>query len=107
MQDKIALGILNGYYGGLLTAHQQEVMRLYFDCDMSLAEVSEVCGITRQGVREVVVNSSAKLVEYENKLGLVGKIKGIASQLDKTLTKVNDADMKKELQTLLESIKEI
>lgn len=47
MRDKINDAILFAYYGGLLNPHQREIMRLYYDCDMSLAEIGEETGITR------------------------------------------------------------
>ena len=46
--EKIQLGILNDYYGKLLNPYQSEVMRMYCDCDMSLAEIMSELDITRQ-----------------------------------------------------------
>ena len=82
MKDKIYDGILYAYYGGLLNEHQHEVMRLYYDCDMSLSEISEISGITRQGVRDIIVRSLKKLSDYERKLGLVSKIKRIIVSIE-------------------------
>ena len=108
MRDKIAIGLLFAYYGGLLNEHQREIMRLYCECDMSLAEISDETGITRQGVRDVIVRSSEKLRECEEKLGLVVKIKRIASSLEEIIADCPlDETTKAKAEQLLKEIKEI
>lgn len=107
MQDKITVGILNDYYGGILNSHQQEIMRLYFDCDMSLAEISEELSITRQAVREILVRSTDKLNEMENKLQLIAKLKSVKNKLEDIIKKTSDDNIKRELNDLLQEIKEI
>lgn len=107
MNDKIYIGILKDYYGGILNSHQKEIMRMYFDCDMSLAEISEVAGITRQAVREVLVRSTKKLEDMEQKLCLVSKIKSIKGNLEKIIEKTEDGELKIVLEKLLKDIKEI
>lgn len=108
MRDKIAEGILFAYYGGLLNKHQQEIMRLYCECDLSLAEISEETGLTRQGVRDVIVRSTEKLRECEQKLGLVVKIKRIVSSLEEIIADCDfDDNNKEKVEQLLQDIKEL
>ncbi len=108
MREKINDAILFAYYGGLLNSHQREIMRLYYDCDMSLAEIGEETGITRQGVRDVLVRSTAKLDECESKLGLVDRIKNIVARMEKTIEEGGfSEEQKKELNKLVNEIKEI
>ncbi len=110
MRDNVYCGLLNAYYGSMLNDHQREIMRLYYDCDMSLAEISEFLGVTRQAVREIIVRSTAKLTECENKLGLIKKVQSIASSLEKiidTADKTSVEEIKNSLQELLNEIKEI
>ena len=108
MREKINDAILFAYYGGLLNSHQREIMRLYYDCDMSLAEIGEETGITRQGVRDVLVRSTAKLDECERKLGLVDRIKNIVARMEKTIEEGGfSEEQKKELNKLVNEIKEI
>lgn len=107
MKDKVTIGILNDYYGGILNSHQQEIMRMYFDCDMSLAEISEVLGVTRQAIREILVRSTKKLNEMETKLQLVKKIKSINTNIEEIIAKTADENTKKELLELSKEIKEI
>lgn len=105
---KLETGLLNAYYGGLLNSHQTEIMRLYYDCDMSLSEIAEQLDITRQGVREVLVRSGKKLEGYEQKLGLVKKVKNLATELEKIIQRTeNSQTIKTDLQQLLISIKEL
>lgn len=107
MQHKITVSLLNDYYGGILNSNQQEIMRLYFDCDMSLAEISEQKGVTRQAIREMVVRSTSKLNEMENKLQLVKKIKNINKKMEEIISNTSDENTKRELTDLLKEIKEI
>jgi len=108
MRDKISDGILFTYYGGLLNEHQREIMRLYYDCDMSLAEISVFTRITRQGVRDVIVRSSAKLAECEEKLGFVERIRKITVSMEETVRRGDfSEEQRAELDEILNAIKEI
>ncbi len=70
MDKNIEISLLFDFYGQLLSEKQHEAVSLYYNDDLSLSEVSEVMGITRQGVRDLVKRSEAELYEYEEKLGL-------------------------------------
>lgn len=110
MRDNIYCGMLNAYYGSMLTEHQRKIMRLYYDCDMSLAEISEFNGTSRQAVREIIVRSTAKLTEWEEKLGLIKKVQSIADKLEKIIGRVGSEQTEKikdDLTALLNEIKEI
>lgn len=108
MRDKIGDGLLFAYYGGLLNEHQREIMRLYCECDMSLAEISDETGITRQGVRDVIVRSTEKLKECEEKLGLVVKIKNLVASLEEIMKNSSFTESDKEkINGLLKDIEEI
>lgn len=110
MRNKIELGILNDYYGGLLTTHQREVVRLYCDCDMSLAEISDELNISREAVRDVISRTEAKLSEFESKLGIIIKVRALTARLEDCLRSSDDSskeEILKELSTLLVDIKEI
>lgn len=75
MLDPIArLSLLNDFYGSLLTTRQQEVMRLYHEENLSLSEIAEEFGISRQGVHDTLKNAEHALLEYEDKLGLVARL---------------------------------
>lgn len=55
-------------YHPLLTEHQREVTDLYFNCDLSLAEIAEEKGCSRQSVSDTLQKARRQLEEYEEKL---------------------------------------
>ncbi len=63
--------LLYDFYGKLLTPKQQEVMRLYYEEDLSLGEIAEELKITRQAVYDILKRSEQALEKYERKLGLL------------------------------------
>ena len=71
MESRVALNYLLDFYGPLLTAHRQEVMRLYCEEDLSQQEIADQLSITRQGVFDAIAKSKRQLTNYESKLGLV------------------------------------
>ena len=70
-EKNFLIGMLSDLYGGLLTGRQREILDLYYNDDLSLSEVSEECGITRQGVREALKKAEEQLLLYEERLGLL------------------------------------
>jgi len=71
MEARVELNYLLDFYGPLLTAHRQELMRLYCEEDLSQQEIAEQLDITRQGVFDAIAKSKKQLLDYEAKLGLV------------------------------------
>lgn len=66
-------GMLYDFYGELLTPHQRRIYEDVIVNDMSLSEIAEEQGISRQGVHDLVRRCDRILEEYERKLGLVRK----------------------------------
>ena len=65
------MALLYDFYGDVLTPRQKEFYDLYYNEDLSLAEIAENNGITRQGVRDVIVRAEAILTDLEDKTGLI------------------------------------
>ncbi len=65
--------LLFDFYGELLTDKQRELFDLYYNEDLSLAEISEHVNITRQAVRDAIMRGEHILRETEQKLGLVAR----------------------------------
>ena len=63
--------MLFDFYGEILTDRQKEFFDLYYNEDLSLAEIAENYGISRQGVRDVIVRAEAAMQEIEDKTGLM------------------------------------
>ena len=67
--DPITVSLLCDYYGDLLTDTQRRCLQLHYDQDLSLTEIAEREGISRQGVHATLSRAGAALAMYEEKLG--------------------------------------
>lgn len=81
--DRFENGWLFDFYGPLLTPHRQQVLRLYLEEDLSLGEIAQETGITRQGVHDALRKAEAQLADYEGKLGLMGRYRQIQAEVAK------------------------
>lgn len=68
MTKNLDVAVLNDFYGPMLTEKQREVIDLYYNQDLSLSEIAEHEGITRQGVRDSIKRGEVFLFELEDKL---------------------------------------
>ena len=73
IEKYINQGILYDFYGKLLTQHQQRIYEDVVFNDLSLSEIAEDEGISRQGVSDLIKRCNKSLVSYEEKLGLIKK----------------------------------
>ena len=83
--------LLYDFYGELLTAHQQSIYEDAVYNDMSLSEIGEVHGISRQGVHDLIKRCDRILQEYESKLHLVEKFMGAREKI-KEIEKLTELD---------------
>ena len=81
--------LLFDFYGEMLTDKQKEMFDLYYNEDLSLAEISEHVGITRQGVRDSIVRAEHTLRDMEQRLGLVARYGRIDPMIDSMLSDVH------------------
>ena len=70
MEKNLEISVLLDYYGQMLTEKQLEVAQLYYNEDLSLAEIAQFANITRQGVRDSIKRAEATLLEMEERMGL-------------------------------------
>ena len=73
MDDTFLRTMLFDFYGDLLTAKQREYYDLHYNSDLSLQEIADDCGATRQAVWDIVRRAEQSLREYEEKTGLIAK----------------------------------
>ena len=90
MQERVELNFLLDFYGPLLTEHRRELMGLYCEEDLSLAEIADQMEITRQGVSDAVNKARRQLNDYENKLGLVARHWAMSAQAQACLDALNE-----------------
>ena len=65
-------------YGDLLTDKQQHFIKMYYNEDLSLSEIAENEGLTRQGARDAVMRAESTLLGMENQLSLLQKQKDLS-----------------------------
>lgn len=107
MDKFIEFAMLLDFYGGLLTEKQKLILSYYFEEDMSLGEISELLGTTRQAVHDIIKRSEKSLRDYEKELGLVEKFIAQKEKLKdiKALLKYKPDDM--EIKKAIEIIDEL
>ena len=79
------MALLYDFYGDVLTERQKEFYDLYYNEDLSLGEIAENYGITRQGVRDVIVRAEAIMTDLEDKTGLMKRFMLMQQQVQAIL----------------------
>ncbi len=85
MAKNLEISVLLDFYGEMLTEKQRDVVELYYNEDLSLAEIAAHSHITRQGVRDSIKRAEAVLLDLEERLGLVRKFREIQDGLDQII----------------------
>jgi len=102
------MSMLFDFYGDLLTDRQKEFYDLYYNEDLSLSEIAENYGISRQGVRDVIVRAEAYLEELEEKTGLIARFHAMQDQLKELsglIEKAQGLNTSEELDSLMREMK--
>ena len=73
MEKNVEVSLLFDFYGELLKPSCRQAIDLYYNEDLSLAEIAAQTGITRQGVHDLIRRCDRTLLGYEEKLGLIAK----------------------------------
>lgn len=90
MKEFHKINLLFDFYGSLLTERQQKFIELYYGDDLSLGEIAEQYDVTRQAVHDTLKRAEQTLNNYEEKLGLVGKLSGDYRSLEEAASLIND-----------------
>ncbi len=83
---KIELAWLTAFYGRLLTDKQRQVLALHCEEDLSLAEIAQEAGISRQGVHDMLTRAAQRLFDMEEKLGMAARFRRMEDGLEKCRT---------------------
>ena len=89
---KVDLAFLSAFYGGLLTEKQRRVLSLHCEEDLSLSEIADEVGISRQAVHETLVRAAGRLTELESALGVAERFRKIDYGLESALDALNRKD---------------
>lgn len=82
MGKNLMVSMLLDFYGPVLTEKQRDVVELYYNEDLSLAEIAENEGITRQGVRDSIKRAEAQMFELEERLGFARRFREVSEGLE-------------------------
>ena len=108
MEKNVEISMLLQIYGKMLTDKQYELLNDYYNNDLSLSEIAENVGITRQAVRDNLKKGENKLFEYEEKLRIMEKTMEQEEKIAVILSEVNKIENKtsdKELAKILDHIR--
>ena len=81
-EKNLELGYLLDFYGELLSERKRTVMDMYYNEDLSLAEIATEIGISRQGARDIIKKSEEELIFFEEKLGLAKKLQSVSQKVN-------------------------
>ena len=95
--------LLMDFYSGLLTKRQRDLLTLYYNDDLSLSEIAEIDGTSRQAVHSVIRRGVERLVEIETSLKLVCQHRELNNILNEIKLNVENNDCKK-LKLLIERL---
>ena len=109
-EKNMNISFLLDFYGDVLSEKQREILDLYYNEDLSLAEIAESNGLTRQGVRHIIKKAEEELLSLETKLGLANRFvtlgneyRSIADSLLSVSAMINADAPKHEITELLEA----
>lgn len=114
----LRIGQLYDFYNALLTEKQRDCLNMHYLQDLSLAEIAEEFGVSRQAVHDILKRAEQTLEEYEQKLGLAARysderklLSEVATNLEqlpsdiRNLSAINEALVK--INSLLEDTREV
>lgn len=107
MAKDLSLVILLDFYGGLLTEKQALALDCYYNQDLSLSEIADDMGISRQGVMAFLKQGEKHLRSFEEKLGLAARFQKISvglRDMQGIVSEISDTVKKEELTKLINSI---
>ena len=90
MEDRVEISLLMDYYGSLLTEKQKSIMELYYNDDLSLAEIAELNSTSRQAIHDLIKRCYKQFLSYESKLNLLEKSLEKEKKISEFLNQVNE-----------------
>ncbi|MBO5415200.1 MAG: DNA-binding protein [Clostridia bacterium] len=106
-EKNLNIGYLLDFYGDILPERKRSVMDMYYNEDLSLAEIAAEIGISRQGVRDIIKKSEEELTFYEEKLGLAQKLRRTEEHARRLTSLAKDSALPDEIVKELELLTSI
>ena len=110
MDNLLFLSVLFEYYGNLLTDRQYEICDMYINQNLSLGEISDILGISRQGVRDGLIKAEKLLINYEDKLKIFDKNTKLSQMLDdiqRLLVNIENNELADEITKITDKISDL
>lgn len=102
LKKKVDLAFLSAFYGGMLTENQRRILTLHCEEDLSLGEIAEEVGISRQAAHETLTRAAVKLTEMESALGVANRFRSMETGLEAALSLLRKHDYARAEQLLVE-----
>lgn len=106
MEKFLEQTLLYDFYGELLTKHQKKIYEEFVLEDLSLSEIAQEEGISRQGVHDLIKRCNKTLEEYEQKLHLVEKFLSIKEKVHQ-INELLEPDEKNQTDQVMKQIRQI
>lgn len=109
MDDTFLRSMLFDYYGDLLSDRQREYYDLHYNGDLSLQEIADECGTSRQAVWDMIRRADALLRRYEEKTGLIAKEarrRAVLGEIASLALRLPDSGEKREILRKLKELDE-
>lgn len=107
VEERVRASELFDYYGELLKENQKQLCSQYLLDDLSLSEIAEGIGISRQGVHDSLRRSIKQMESFESKLNLIKKSKMLEEELECLKRRFQTLKKTKEIEDIQESIQKI
>ncbi|HZK23939.1 MAG TPA: YlxM family DNA-binding protein [Oscillospiraceae bacterium] len=108
LEDTTRVNLLYDFYGNLLTKKQRAYLELYYQDDLSLAEIADNEGISRQGVHDLVKRAVRSLENAEKRLGLLVRFTAQEKELQRLREILTKSEMpeqnRREALTIVEKL---
>ncbi len=106
-EKNLNMGYLLDFYGDVLSEKKRNVLDWYYNGDLSLSEIAEEIGISRQGVRDIIKKTEEELLLYEERLGLAGKNARANETIEKAISMSREIEGAENIRAELEKLADI
>lgn len=106
-QKNLNIGYLLDFYGEILSERRRTVLEYYYNDDLSLAEIAEEIGISRQGVRDAIKKGEEELLFLEEKLGLAERFRAYEEAAERIRTLAKEETLSETLRSEITRLSEL
>lgn len=105
-EKDMKISFLLDFYGEVLSERKRTVLECYYNDDLSLSEIAQDIGISRQGVRDLIKKAEEELHFYEEKLGLAERFRNTQQCAERLLSLLESNGADGELQRAAKELAE-